>query len=65
MKTRELRKKKDDELRKRLDEIDNELPHVRFRNKGAMEEDTAKLHNLKKEKARILTILCERARSAP
>ncbi len=59
MKAREMRDMTKDELLSRLEEIEEELFTIRMRPIGQELADSRKVRNLKREKARILTVLRE------
>ncbi|MEW6534945.1 MAG: 50S ribosomal protein L29 [Candidatus Auribacterota bacterium] len=61
MKAHELRQKSTDDLNKLLDEYRRELLNLRIQKKTGQIEKVGRIHTVKKEVARILTILNEPA----
>ncbi len=59
MKAKEMREMTKDELLSRLEEIEEELFNIRMRPVGQELADSRRVRNLKREKARILTVLRE------
>jgi len=59
MKTVELRKKDAKELAKNIQEITKKLSDIRFKISSGKLKNVKEVNNLKKERARILTILNE------
>ncbi len=64
MKARELRELSDPELQQKVRELREELFRLRMRHGTAQLENTARLGQTRRDIARILTILRERARAA-
>jgi large subunit ribosomal protein L29 len=60
MKPTELRELSDDELIQRDEELKDQLFKLKFQHALGQLEDAMKLKNLKRDRARILTILKER-----
>lgn len=60
MKTSEIRKLSDEEILKKVKESKKELLNLRVKNATGSLEKTSKLNELKKDVARMLTILKER-----
>ena len=60
MKARELRELDDDELRKKEKDLREELFNLRFQHATGQLENTQRLKLVKREIARVLTILRER-----
>ncbi|MFQ6037777.1 MAG: 50S ribosomal protein L29 [Candidatus Aminicenantales bacterium] len=60
MKARELRELSEDELQQKEEELKDQLFKLKFQHALGQLEDTTKLKNIKKDRARILTILNER-----
>ena len=60
MKSSELRELSDDELMQREEELKDQLFKLKFQHALGQLEDAMKLKNLKRDRARILTILKER-----
>lgn len=63
MKPAELRGMTDEELRRRLEELRNEVRDLRFAAALGQLKDTAAIRKARKDIARILTILTERERA--
>lgn len=62
MKIKELRELSDKELQKRKRELGEESFHLRLAHSGGQLENTSKLRSLRKELARIETLVGERAK---
>ncbi len=62
MKPTDLRELSDDELRDKDDELKDQLFKLKFQHALGQLEDAMKLKNIKKDRARIMTILNERKR---
>jgi large subunit ribosomal protein L29 len=62
MKPAELRELDADALRQRSQEIDDELFRMRIRKSMGQLEAPGKMRNIKRDRARILTILKEKAK---
>lgn len=60
MKSSELRELSDDELMQREEELKDQLFKLKFQHALGQLENAMKLKNLKRDRARILTILKER-----
>ena len=60
MKARELRELSDDELNNKDDELRDQLFKLRFQHALGQLENAMKLKNLKRDRARIKTIIVER-----
>jgi len=60
MKATELRQLPDAELQARLDETKSELMNLRFQAASGQLEDTNRLHIVKRDVARIMTLMHER-----
>ena len=63
LRARELRDVREDELEARLNEARQELFNLRFQSATGALENAARIRQVKREVARILTIQSERARS--
>ncbi len=59
MKTAELRKKDKKELNKNVEEITKKLSDLRFKFSSGKLKNVKEINNLKKERARTLTLLKE------
>ena len=64
MKTKDLRQLSVDDLSKKKNELSEDLFKLRFKHGIRRLENSAKLRLLKKDIARILTILAEKKRSS-
>jgi len=62
MKPADLRELSDDELRDKDDELKDQLFKLKFQHALGQLEDAMKLKNIKKDRARIKTIMNERKR---
>jgi len=60
MKAAELRKMKVDELRKKADELKMELLKLKFQQKISGLENPMEVRNLRKDIARVLTVIREK-----
>jgi large subunit ribosomal protein L29 len=65
MKAEELRGKTPDELKTQLTELKKEAFNLRFQRASGQLENTARVRQVRREIARIKTILGERQRRAP
>jgi len=59
MKAKDVRLLSPDEMRQKVEAISEELFNLRFQKAGGQLQDTARLKNLKRDRARIKTILRE------
>lgn len=64
MKVEELREQTDDELRERERDLTRELWQARMDNHTNMLDDTAKIRRLRRDIARVKTLLTERVNAA-
>ena len=64
MKAAELRQLSESELQNRLDEAKSELMNLRFQNASGQLADSNRLSALRRDVARILTVLSEREMEA-
>ncbi len=64
MKAADARAKTDDELRDELDQLGKERFNLRFQRASGQLENTARVRQVRRDIARIKTILGERARKA-
>ena len=64
MNASELREKTPDQLRDALTELKKEAFNLRFRQAGGQMENTARMRTVRRDAARVLTILNEKAASA-
>ncbi|PIR85166.1 50S ribosomal protein L29 [Candidatus Kaiserbacteria bacterium CG10_big_fil_rev_8_21_14_0_10_45_20] len=60
MKTKDVRKKSEEELKKQLAELQEELRTIRFGMAGSVKQNVRKPSHLKSDIARIKTILAEK-----
>jgi large subunit ribosomal protein L29 len=65
MKAADVRAKTDDELRGELDVLGKEIFNLRFQRANGQLENTARVRQVRRDIARIHTILGERRRTAP
>jgi large subunit ribosomal protein L29 len=63
MKMSEIRELTDDELRQKVDDLREELFNLRFQNARNRLENPLKLRFIRKDIARILTLLTERSKN--
>lgn len=64
MKAADVRAKTVDELNAELDQLTKEVFNLRFQRAGGQLENTARVRQVRRDIARIKTILGERARTA-
>ena len=64
MKAADVRAKTADELNAELDQLTKEVFNLRFQKAGGQLENTARVRQVRRDIARIKTILGERARTA-
>jgi large subunit ribosomal protein L29 len=64
MKATDLRPKTDDELRQQVEELAKEAFNLRFQRASGQLENTARVRQVRRDIARIKTLLSERTRSA-
>ncbi len=64
MKASDVRAKTVDELNAELDQLTKEVFNLRFQKAGGQLENTARVRQVRRDIARIKTILGERARTA-
>ena len=57
----ELRQRSSEELKKQLDELEHELFNLRFRHHTGQLDNFMKMHHVKRNIARIKTLLKEKA----
>ena len=57
MKTKEIKKMSEDELKKKVNSLKKDLFNFRFRKVNGQLEDTSKVSSIKKDLAKILTKL--------
>ena len=65
MKTTDARAKTDDELAGELDVLGKEIFNLRFQRANGQLENTARVRQVRRDIARIKTVLGERARATP
>jgi large subunit ribosomal protein L29 len=63
MKPAELRELSDEELRDKDDELKDQLFKLKFQHALGQLEDAMKMKNIKRDRARIMTIINERERA--
>jgi len=64
MKAKELRELTDEELRKKETDLSEELFNLKFRHTSGQAESPSKIKQVRRERARIITILNQRAHSS-
>lgn len=64
LKARELREESPAELEKRITDMEDQLMHLRFQKATGQLDDVHKIRNLRKDLARVLTVLGEKRRHA-
>jgi large subunit ribosomal protein L29 len=65
MKAADVRAKTDDELSDELDMLGKEIFNLRFQRANGQLENTARVRQVRRDVARIKTVLGERRRAAP
>ena len=65
MKTADVRTKTDDELTEQLDTLGRESFNLRFQRANGQLENTSRVRQVRRDIARIKTVLGERRRRAP
>jgi large subunit ribosomal protein L29 len=65
MKAGDVRAKTDDELKAQLDQLAKEAFNLRFQKASGQLENTSRVRHVRRDTARIKTILGQRARKAP
>jgi large subunit ribosomal protein L29 len=64
MKAGDVRAKTDDELKSELDQLGKEVFNLRFQKASGQLENTARVRQVRRDIARIKTVLGERSRKA-
>jgi large subunit ribosomal protein L29 len=64
MKPTDARAKTDDELKQQLEDLSKEAFNLRFQRAGGQLENTARIRQVRRDIARVKTILGERSRAA-
>ncbi len=64
MKADDVRAKTDDELKAELDQLGKEVFNLRFQKASGQLENTARVRQVRRDMARIKTVLGERTRKA-
>ncbi len=64
MKAREVRELTDDELRVRMDQSRRELFNLRMQQSAAQVEKPSRIRELRRDTARMMTVVTERERGA-
>jgi large subunit ribosomal protein L29 len=65
MKAADVRAKTDDELKVQLEQLGKEAFNLRFQKASGQLENTTRVRHVRRDAARIKTILGQRARKAP
>ena len=60
MKAKDIRERSDDELRKTLSDLEEQLFKLRFQKSTGQIENPIKIHEVRKDIARVLTVINER-----
>ena len=60
MKAKEIRDRTDDELRKSLEDLEEQLFKLRFQKSTGQIENPTKIRQVRKDIARVLTVMSER-----
>ncbi len=60
MKAKEIRERSDDELRKALSDLEEQLFKLRFQKSTGQIENPIKIHEVRKDIARVMTVMTER-----
>ena len=64
MKASDVRAKTDDELKGELGQLAKEVFNLRFQRASGQVENTARMRQVRRDIARIKTVLCQRSRPA-
>ena len=64
MKAADVRAKTDDELKSELDQLGKEVFNLRFQKASGQLENTSRVRQVRRDMARIKTVLGERSRKA-
>jgi large subunit ribosomal protein L29 len=60
MKTKDIRERSDDELRKTLGDLEEQLFKLRFQKSTGQIENPIKIREVRKDIARVMTVITER-----
>ena len=60
MKATDIRERSDDELRKALSDLEEQLFKLRFQKSTGQIENPIKIHEVRKDIARVMTVMTER-----
>ncbi len=60
MKAKDIRERSDDELRKALSDLEEQLFKLRFQKSTGQIENPIKIHEVRKDIARVMTVMTER-----
>ncbi len=60
MKAKDIRERSDDELRKNLSDLEEQLFKLRFQKSTGQIDNPIKIHEVRKDIARVLTVINER-----
>ena len=60
MKAKDIRERSDDELRKALSDLDEQLFKLRFQKSTGQIENPIKIREVRKDIARVMTVMTER-----
>ena len=60
MKAKDIRERSDDELRKALGDLEEQLFKLRFQKSTGQIENPIKIHEVRKDIARVMTVMTER-----
>jgi large subunit ribosomal protein L29 len=60
MKTKDIRERSDDELRKTLGDLEEQLFKLRFQKSTGQIENPIKIREVRKDIARVMTVMTER-----
>ncbi len=60
MKAKDVRERSDDELRKNLSDLEEQLFKLRFQKSTGQIDNPIKIHEVRKDIARVLTVINER-----
>ena len=60
MKAKDIRERSDDELRKTLSDLEEQLFKLRFQKSTGQIDNPIKIHEVRKDIARVMTVMTER-----
>lgn len=64
LKARDLREQTPEELQKRVNDLHEQLFKLRFQKATGQMDDIHKISNVRKDLARVMTVICEKSQAA-